>query len=84
MFKDTQLVAVPVEFGRLKIIARFRARITCPCKAHMEVRAAVASWRKAHRAAHQAAASWHAPRQALLLDRAAAVREIYLRRWPSS
>jgi hypothetical protein len=49
----------------------------------MEIRAAVASWPKAHRAAQGAAASWHAPRQALLLDRAAAVRDFFLRRWPS-
>ena len=78
-----QLVAVPVGFGNRKIIALFRSGIKCPCKAHMEAQAAVASWRKAHRAAQAAVASWQAPRQALVLDRAAAVQEICLRRWPS-
>jgi hypothetical protein len=78
----TQLVAVPVGFGNRKIVALFRSGTTCPCKAHMEAQAAVASWRKAHMdmEAQAAVASWRAPRQALLLDRAAAVREICLRR----
>jgi len=52
-------------------------------KARMEAQATVASWRKAHIEAQAAVASWRAPRQALLLDRAAAVREICLRGWRS-
>src|SRR5207253_4070164 len=43
-------------------------------KAYTEAQAALASWRKAHTEAQAAVASGHAPRQALLLDRAAAVR----------
>jgi hypothetical protein len=35
-----------------------RPATTCPCKAHMEAQAAVASWRKAHMEAHAAVASW--------------------------
>ena len=46
----------------------------CPCKAHMEVPAAVASWRRAYMEAQAAVASWRAPHQALLLDRTAAVQ----------
>jgi hypothetical protein len=67
-----------------------RPATTCPCKAHTEAQAeltswhkayteaqaAVASWRKAHMEAQAAVASWRASRQALLLDRAVAVREI--------
>ena len=52
-------------------------------KAYTEAQAALASWHKAHTEAQAALASGHAPRQALLLDRAAAVREICLRGWPS-
>jgi len=48
-------------------------------KARMEAQAAVASWRKAHTEAQAAVASGHVPRQALLLDRAAAVLGICLR-----
>ena len=48
-------------------------------KAYTEAQAALASWHKAHTEAQAALASGHAPRQALLLDRAAAVREICLR-----
>ena len=42
----------------------------------MEAQATVPSWSKVHMEAQAAVASWHAPRQALLLDRAAAVPEI--------
>jgi hypothetical protein len=70
-----------------------RAGTTCLCKAHTEAQAALASWHKAYMKAQAALASWRkaymeaeaavasgrAPRQALLLDRAAAVREICLR-----
>jgi hypothetical protein len=42
----------------------------------MEPPAATASWRKAYTGAQAVVASWRIPRQALLLDRAAAVREI--------
>ena len=56
-----------------------RPATTCPCKAHTEAQAALASWRKAYMEAQAALASGRAPRQALLLDRAVAVREICLR-----
>ena len=64
-----------------------------PCMAHTEAQAALASWRKArmevlqapapswrraHTEAQAVAASEHAPRLALLLDKALAVREICL------
>ena len=45
----------------------------------MEAQAAVGGERKAYMEAQAAVASGRAPRQALLLDRAAAVREICLR-----
>jgi hypothetical protein len=86
--------ALPLSSCRWKRFATdVRPATTCPCKAHteaqaalaswrkayMEVQAALASWRKAHMEAQAALASGRAPRQALLLDRAAAVREICLR-----
>ena len=46
-------------------------------KAHMEAQAALASWRKAYMATQAVVASGHAPRLALLLDKAL-VREICL------
>ena len=49
----------------------------------MEGQAVLVSWRKAYMEAQATVASGRAPRQALLLDRAAAVREICLRWWPS-
>jgi hypothetical protein len=52
-------------------------------KARMEGQAVLVSWRKAYMEAQATVASGRAPRQALLLDRAAAVREICLRGWPS-
>lgn len=48
-------------------------------KAHIEARAERVSWRKAYTEAPAAAVVWRAPSQALLLDRAAEVREICLR-----
>ena len=51
--------------------------------AHTEAQAALTAWRKAYMEAQAAVASGRAPRQALLLDRAAAVRESCLRRRPS-
>ena len=70
-----------------------RPATTCPCKAHTEAQAALTSWHKAHTEAQAAlascrkaymeaqaaVASGRAPHQALLLDRAVAVREISLR-----
>jgi hypothetical protein len=52
---------------------------TCLYKAHMEAQAALAAWHKAYMEAQAAVASGRAPRQALLLDRTVAVREIFLR-----
>ena len=74
-----------------------RPATTSPCKAHTEAQAALTSWHKAYTEAQAALASWRkaymeaqaalasgsAPRQALLLDRTAAVREICLRWYPS-
>jgi hypothetical protein len=56
-----------------------RAALTSWRKVYMDAQAALASGRKAHTEAQAAAASGRAPRQALLPDRAAAVREICLR-----
>src|SRR6266513_210027 len=80
IFQDKlrDLHVLPVQIRALSSTDRRRAT-TCPCKAHTEAQAALASWRKAHTEAQAAVASGHAPRQGLLLDRAAAVREICLR-----
>jgi hypothetical protein len=66
-----------------KVHTEAQAALASWRKARMEAQAAVASWRKAHTEAQAAVASGRVPRQALLLDRAAAVREICLRGWPS-
>src|SRR5438876_11195564 len=103
IFQDKlrDLHVLPVQIRALSSTDR-RRTTTCPCKAHTQAQAAVASWhkahteaqaalasgrkayteaqaalaswRKAHTEAQAAVASGHAPRQALLLDRAAAVR----------
>jgi hypothetical protein len=56
-----------------------QAALTSWRKAYMEAQAAVASGRKAYTEAQAAVASGRAPRQALLPDSAAAIREICLR-----
>jgi hypothetical protein len=56
-----------------------RAALTSQHKAYTEAQAAVTAWRKAYMEAQAAVASGRAPRQALLLDRTVAVREICLR-----
>src|SRR5256884_5647973 len=101
IFQDKlrDLHVLPVQIRALSSTDR-RRTTTCPCKAHTQAQAAVASWhkahteaqaalasgrkayteaqaalaswRKAHTEAQAAVASGHAPRQALLLDRAAA------------
>jgi hypothetical protein len=60
-----------------------QAALTSWRKAYMEAQAAVASGRKAYTEAQAAVASGRAPRQALLPDSSAALREFCLRRWPS-
>jgi hypothetical protein len=55
-----------------------QAALASWCKADMEVPQAPASWRRAHTEAQAVAASGHAPRLALPLDKALAVREICL------
>jgi hypothetical protein len=60
-----------------------QAALTSWRKAYMEAQAAVASGRKAYTGAQAAVASGRAPRQVLLPDGAAALREFCLRRWPS-
>jgi hypothetical protein len=56
-----------------------RAALTSWRKVYMDAQAALAPWRKAYMEAQAEAASRRAPRQALLPDRAAVVREICLR-----
>lgn len=80
------------KLGRIRALSLtdLRPSTTCPCKAHTEALAVLACWRKAHMEAPVTRAGWRmacmeapvtrasgrAQRQALLLDKAAAVQEI--------
>src|SRR5205823_8390136 len=73
LFRSTQAQAAVASWHKAHTEAQ--AALASGRKAYTEAQAALASWRKAHTEAQAAVASGHAPRQGLLLDRAAARSE---------